>query len=92
MSYFLLLLQIIPAIIALVKQVEVAIPGKSQGAAKLDLVLSTVNAALAAVPQIMATIGSHDLNGTITAIVAAVVASMNRTGGFTTTPPLPLIP
>lgn len=82
MGFFLMLLQMIPAIIGIVKQVENVIPGKGKGSAKLDMVLKTVDVAAKSSPQIITSVGNHDLKGAVTGIVNTVVETMNATGAF----------
>lgn len=82
MKFFLLLLQMIPAIIGIVRQIETAIPAKGKGAAKLDLVLKTVNTAAQASSETVAAIQGNDLNSAVTSIVNATVATMNNVGAF----------
>ncbi len=83
MQFFLTLVQMIPAIVQLVQQVEVAIPQKGQGPAKLNLVVNTVAAAAAAAPQVAASIGAHDLNSAVANIVNATVATLNAANALT---------
>lgn len=82
MQKFLMLLQMIPAIIAIVKQVEQAIPGQGRGKEKLDVVLNTVNAAAAASPQVVSSIENKDMAGAVTGITNAVVATLNAAGAL----------
>lgn len=92
MSFFILLMQMIPSIIGIVKQVETAIPGAGHGPQKLDLVLNTVNTAAMASQPVATAIQGHDLNGAITGIVNATVATMNATGAFNKAPAATPIP
>ena len=80
---FLTIVQMIPAIIGLVKQVETAIPGSGQGKHKLDVVLNTVNTAATAVPEIQQQFKEGELNGIVTSITNATVATLNTAGVFT---------
>lgn len=83
MGRFLMILQMIPAIIGIVKQVEAAIPGVGQGPTKLNLVLNTVNAAAQAIPEVKAAFNPNDdLNGTVTSIANAAVSTLNAAGVF----------
>ncbi len=77
MKLFLAFLQMVPAIIQLVQQVEAAIPAKGKGPEKLNLVLSTVQAAAGAAPQVAALIPPSDLAVAVTNIVNATVATLN---------------
>jgi hypothetical protein len=82
MSFFLAFLKLAPAVIALVKQVEEAIPGNGKGRAKLDVVLHTVNTAVAASPDVAAAVSGHDLDGAVTALVNGTVSTLNAAGVF----------
>lgn len=82
MSFFLMLMQLIPSIIKIVREIEAAIPAKGKGAEKLDLVLNTVNAAAEGATDVAKAVGSRDLNGAVTKIVNATVSTMNATGAF----------
>jgi hypothetical protein len=81
MGKLLKILAMIPSIIGAVKQAEDTITGPGQGPHKLNLVLNTVNAAVAAVPEVQQDLASHDLNGTVTAIVAGAVSAINAAKG-----------
>ncbi len=76
-----MILQMIPAVIGIVKQVEDAIPGQGKGKQKLDLVLNTVNTAATASPAIVDALKGHDVPTTVTSIVNATVATMNAAKG-----------
>jgi len=82
MGFFLLLAQLTPAIIDLIKAIEKAIPGKGHGPAKLDLVLKTVDTAVAAAPETAQVVAGHNLKSAVTAIVNATVETLNGTGVF----------
>ena len=86
MGFFLVLMEILPSLIGLVKQAETTI-GTGNGPAKLNLVLNTVNAAVSAVPVVAKTIEGHDLNGAVTSIVNATVNVLNSAGLLKTTAP-----
>jgi hypothetical protein len=83
-----LLLSLTPTIIQTVQAIEKAIPQKGAGAAKLDMVLSTVQAAADAAPIIMdgvqavKTGDAAHITAGITSIVNATVATLNKTGVF----------
>jgi hypothetical protein len=82
MGFFLLLAQLAPAIIELVKAIEKAIPGKGHGPAKLDLVLKTIDTATAATPETAKVIAGHNLKTAVVSIVNATVETLNATGVF----------
>lgn len=86
MNFFKLLMQLIPVIVQLVQQVETALPGKGQGAQKLNLVLNTVNAAAQAAPEVASAIQGHDLNAAVTGIVNATVSTLNAAGALSPKP------
>lgn len=77
-----LLMQLIPSIIQIVREIEKAIPQKGQGSAKLALVLDTVNVAAHASTETVKAIEGRDLNGAVTNIVGAVVSTLNAVGAF----------
>jgi hypothetical protein len=77
MNKLLRILAMIPSIIGTVQQAEQTIVGQGKGPDKLNLVLSTVNAALSAVPEVEQSFVGHDLNGTVTAIVNSAVSAIN---------------
>lgn len=84
MQFFIMLMQLIPSIIKIVREIEAAIPGKGQGAAKLDLVLNTVNAAAEGSAEVANVIKGNDLIGRVTKIVNLAVSTFNMTGAFKT--------
>lgn len=82
MNFFLMIVQMIPAIIRTVKEVETILPGQGKGAHKLNLVLNTVNAAAQASPAVVNAIGSHDLGAAVTSVINAAVATLNAAGAM----------
>lgn len=82
MKFFLLLLQIIPSIIAIVKQVELAIPGTGKGAQRLEVVLNTVHTAASAAPEVMEAIEGRNLDQAVTGMVNGVVKTLNAAGAL----------
>mgnify|MGYP001613572772 CR=1 FL=1 len=82
MRFFLMFLQLAPHIIDLVKKVEELIPEPGKGKEKLDLVLTTVNTAVAGSTEVAAAVAGHDLEGSVKALVATTVATANATGAF----------
>jgi hypothetical protein len=82
MQYFFLILQLIPSIFALIRQVEIAIPQPGQGPAKLNMVLAGVQAAAADVPEIANVVKEHDWVAAITRITNAAVSALNAAGVF----------
>jgi hypothetical protein len=82
MTFFLMLMQMLPGIVGLIKQVETIIPGQGQGPARLNVLLNTVNAAAASAPEVAAAIGNHDLNAAVATIANATVNTLNAAGVF----------
>jgi len=77
-----MILQMLPTIIDLVRQVETLIPGPKQEAKKLNFVLTTVNAAAAAAPEAQAALAGHDLSALVTSVVNPTVSALNDVGVF----------
>ncbi len=87
-----LFLGLLPTIIETVKAVETAFPQPGSGAQKLDLVLSTVQAAAATVPEVVAATGETKaavqakdvpaLTAGLTHVIGAVVSFFNAAGIF----------
>lgn len=79
MKYFLLVLQIVPALIEMIKAIEAAIPGTGKGEQKL-----------AAVREIIET--AYEQSGEIWPVVQKVIGILvslfNSTGAFTTSKPV----
>lgn len=73
MNAFLSILSAIPGIIAAIKAVEAAVPNPGQGQAKLDAVLSLVQAADANLQQYAPQLPS---------VVSTLVGLFNKTGVF----------
>jgi hypothetical protein len=86
MQFFLLLLQIIPAIIRMVREIEAILPDSGTGPAKLDLVLNTVETAAMESREAAKAIEGHDLKSSLRKIVGATVATFNATGEFRSGP------
>lgn len=82
MKFFLMMLQMIPAIIALVRQIETVMPGKGLGPAKLDLVLNTVGAAAQGSSEVAAALEGKDMKAAVTGIVNTTVSTLNAAGVF----------
>lgn len=82
MKFFLMFMQMAPSIIGIVKQVEDLVPAKGKGKEKLDLVLNTVNTAAAGSAEVAAAVEGHDLQGAVTSLVNATVATANAAGVF----------
>lgn len=82
MKMFFFILQMIPSIIALVRQVETVMPGKGLGPVKLDLVLNTVNAAAQGSSEVAAALEGKDLNAIVTGVVNTTVSTLNAAGVF----------
>jgi len=74
MNAFLSILSAIPGIIAAIKAIEAAVPTPGQGQAKLDAVLSLVQAADANLQQYAPQLPS---------VVSTLVGLFNKTGTFT---------
>jgi hypothetical protein len=80
MQLFLMIVQLIPAIIKLVKQIEEEIPVPKQGAAKLNFVLDSVNSIVAESPDMVdQAVGIQKAVG---GIVGAAVTMFKATGVF----------
>ncbi len=77
---FLLILQMVGPILDLVRQIEVAIPGKGQGSAKLALLQNAI--AAASTPEVTEAIPAQDLAAVVGKIATATVASLNAAGVF----------
>jgi hypothetical protein len=73
-------LSLLPVIIQAVQAVEAALPAQGQGAAKLELVKSTLQAAFATATDAVGTF--EGLWSTLQPVVSSVVAFMNSTGIF----------
>lgn len=82
MDRFILALNMLPAILQLVRLVEVLIPGQGRGKEKLNVVLATVGAAADSAPAVVDAIDKKDLAGTITAVTNAAVSSLNAAGAL----------
>lgn len=82
MQKLLMWLQLVPAIIGIVREIEKAIPQRGKGAEKLNMVLDVVDVAVAAAPEVAGAIEAKDVRGTVTKIVNATVGVMNKTGAF----------
>lgn len=82
MNKWFTIMQMLPGILALIQQVENMIPGTGNGKKKLDVVLSTVNAAAQSVPEVATALQNHDLNATVTAVATASVTSLKAAGVF----------
>ncbi len=92
MKFFLLLLQMIPAIIRMVKEIESVIPDGGLGATKLDLVLNTVETAAQESGEVAKSIEGYDLKGALKKIIDRTVRTFNDTGVFKSTKDLPPVP
>lgn len=73
MNAFLTILQALPAIIAVLKALEAAVPGQGQGKAKLDAAIELITAADAALAQYVPQ---------LTNVIGTLVALFNRVGSF----------
>ena len=73
MKNFLLIVQLIPAIIALVKEIEAAIPQSGQGAAKLTAFRQIIEATYEGITEMWPAIEK---------VIAAIVTLLNTTGVF----------
>lgn len=82
MKKFLLILQMVPAIIQTVIAVEHAVTTPHAGAQKLDIVLNTTSKAAEAVPEILNEFKTGELQQVTTSIVNAAVASLNTAGAL----------
>ena len=79
-------LQMAPALIGMVRQIETVLPGPKQGNAKLALVLNTVQTAAQGSTEVASAIEGRDLNAAVTGVVNATVATLNAAGVFAKTP------
>ena len=73
MQTFLLILQIVPMIIEIIRSIEALIPKSGEGPSKLETVLSIITEA---VPKL------ESAKPQIEKIVGIIVSLCNRTGGF----------
>lgn len=73
MQIFLQIVQLIPALITLIKEIEKVIPAAGQGAAKLAAVRQIVEAAYS---------GFAEIWPVLEKVVAALVGLFNATGAF----------
>ena len=80
MNALILIMNALPAIAAAIKAVEAAVPGRSQGPAKLDAVLQLLCAADAALAQCVPQ---------LTNVVNTLVGLFNKVGAFTAVTPAP---
>ena len=80
MTLFLAIIQLIPAIIQLVKQIEEVVPQSGQGAAKLNMVLDSVNSITSAIPELAQ--NAVPVQKAVTGIVGATVSMLNAVGVF----------
>ncbi len=75
MKTFLAILQLVPALIELIKATESAIPGSGNGAAKLSMIRQIMEAAYD---------GISEMWPVIEKIISAIVGVFNETGAFET--------
>lgn len=80
MALFLSIIQLIPSIIRLVRQIEELVPQPAQGAAKLNFVLDSVNSIAVEIPELATS--TVPLQKAIAGIVAASVTMFNQMGVF----------
>jgi len=74
MKYFLIVLQIIPALIAVIKAIEEAIPGTGKGEQKLAAIRQIIESAYEE---------GNEVWPTLKKIIDVIVATFNSTGVFT---------
>lgn len=83
MTYFLLALQLLPAIIAAVKALEREIPISGAGKEKLDLIVGVAEAVFETAPSDVSNLNRESLIKTIISMVGRIVSVLNTLGVFT---------
>lgn len=77
------IIQLVPVIIQLIKEIEAQIPGADQGAAKLQLLLDTLHAPMSVAPPPFQP--NADFDKAVSNVVALWVKFFNSIGTFKTT-------